>query len=296
MSGVLLPNLFLVGAPRSGTTAMYNYLGQHPDVFMPWVKEPHFFSADIRAPWNIQSEADYGALFTDSGEARLAGDGSTHYLQSKVAAAAIKSFNANARIVAMLRNPVDMTYSLHGHLVHTGTEPLTSFADALRQEPERLELLRPLRRGYPALGACYRDCADYAPQLSRYMSEFGRDAIKVVTYDDFAADPIAAAKEIYSFIGVDDAFQPRAEVLNAQRVARGPLVRKLLPRSISARRRIRSVLPPGVRRRLRDLTSKERPRDPLAPEMRLELCRAFAPGVERLSALLSRDLTSWCEE
>jgi hypothetical protein len=118
------PDFFIVGAPRSGTSSMMNYLEEHPDIFMarPPGDEPHFFGTDLSAPWSIADERSYLSLFDDAKDEIRAGEKSVSYLYSKRAAVEIKEFQPSAKIIIMLRNPVDVIYSIHGLRFYLGHE------------------------------------------------------------------------------------------------------------------------------------------------------------------------------
>ncbi len=111
------PNFFIVGAPRCGTTALYSYLRQHPDVFLPDYKEPHFFNTDMNSGGAIRDDAEYLALFASARDQARIGEASVYYLSSQAAPERIKSFCPTAKIVVMLRNPVDAVDALHAHQV-----------------------------------------------------------------------------------------------------------------------------------------------------------------------------------
>src|SRR5438093_1590857 len=110
-NNIRLPTFFIVGAPRCGTTALYTYLRQHPDLFLPENKEPHFFGSDLYHPGFVRNLDEYLSLFLEAGNKKRAGEASVWYLYSRNAAAEIMAFCPSARIIAMLRNPVDMMYS-----------------------------------------------------------------------------------------------------------------------------------------------------------------------------------------
>jgi len=108
------PDLFIVGAPRSGTTALYEYLRSHPDIFMCTPKEPNYFSFDMNRPRAANTEEEYLRLFKNAHE-KVAGEASVWYLYSKVAIAEIMRFNPDAKIIAMVRSPIDWFRSWHAH-------------------------------------------------------------------------------------------------------------------------------------------------------------------------------------
>src|SRR5712692_7209004 len=116
------PDFFIVGAPRSGTTALYTYLRQHPDVFLPEKKEPHYFNIDMTSGGAIRNEKDYAALFAGALDETRVGEASVYYLSSACAPFEIKKDCPTAKIIIMLRNPVDVMYALHAHQVVSWVE------------------------------------------------------------------------------------------------------------------------------------------------------------------------------
>jgi hypothetical protein len=122
------PDFFIVGAPKSGTTAMYFYLKQHPEIFMPERKELHFFGSDFFAPHFVRDLKEYLKFFEGADNKKRIGEASVWYLYSKRAAFEIKEFNPDADIIIMLRNPVDMMYSLRETLRKKGIERASFFS------------------------------------------------------------------------------------------------------------------------------------------------------------------------
>jgi hypothetical protein len=169
------PNFFIVGAPRSGTTAMYEYLRQHPDVFMPYRKEPVYFGSDLTKRPPFLDEAGYLKLFgPGKGRSRL-GEATVWYLYSETAAAEIKAFDPDARIIIMLRDPVEMIYSLHSHWLFTGNEDIEDFGQALEAEEDRRQGRRLPDDARRPEGLQYRACARYTSHVARYLLTFGPD-------------------------------------------------------------------------------------------------------------------------
>src|ERR1043166_4244119 len=138
------PDFFIVGAPKSGTTAMHTYLAQHPEVFLAR-KEVHFFGSDLDLQNDIRDLSTYLELFAAATNELRVGESSVWYLYSRDAAKEIKQFSAASRIIIQLRNPVDMIYSLHSQLLYSGAEDIADFESALRAE-ERGRILPFWRR------------------------------------------------------------------------------------------------------------------------------------------------------
>ena len=180
------PNLFLVGAAKAGTTSLYRELARHPAIYMSPMKEPHFFSRiEPASSWeaffpHVSDEDEYLALFKGARNEDLLGEGSTSYLWDTQAAERIKRAVPEARILIMLRDPVDRAYSHYWNDVREGLEE-RSFVDALAEE----------QRSGPGgwgVSSLYIDCGRYADQVARYLERFGSGGVLVSFLEDFVTD------------------------------------------------------------------------------------------------------------
>ncbi len=293
------PNFFIVGAPKCGTSALYEYLAAHPDVFMSTEKEPHFFSTDLHfVQHRVIALDEYLSYFAGARGERRLGEASTSYLYSRQAAENIARFDPAARIVIMLRNPVDMMHALHSEHVYWAVEDVPDFEEALRLEKERQAGGRvPPRIGWLEQSG-YRDIARYAQHVERYFRVFGRAQVHVGLLDDLERAPDRVYDEVLRFLGVGTAFRPEFRVVNPNKRVRSRLLRDLLrarPRPVRglARALLGASRRRWVARRLRLLNTRAEPRPPLDEGLRRRLQAEFAPEVERLGVLLGRDLTHW---
>lgn len=289
------PDFLIVGAPKCGTSSLYRWLRQHPAIFMPDLKEPHFFGQDLNG-WREWPDADaYRALFGGHTE-QLCGEASTWYLYSTSAAEEIAAANPDTRIIAMVRDPVEMVPALHGQLLYDGFhEDLRDLGEALRAEPER-------RRGRRLPATCrrpealrYTDVARYTPQLDRYFARFGDEQVHVVVFDDLREDAAETYRHVLRFLDVDPGFTPPLGAANASRRVRSRAVQDAL-RSAPARRAAR-IVPRRVRARVRHAAkranSRHAPREPVTSDV-VEWIRAgLRDDVRRLEAMLGRDLSHW---
>jgi hypothetical protein len=298
------PNFFLVGAPKCGTTAMYNYLAAHPDVFMPRTKEPTFFAQDLDEGKRGDNRLftrnldEYLALFSDWRGERRVGEGSVWYLYSKIAASQVKKFAPDAQIIIMLRDPVEAMYSLHAHFLANGSEELDSFEEALRVEKDRANGGRLPKHAYVVKGLLYTEVVKYANQVERYLDLFGHERVLVLIFEDFAVDPASAYRRVCDFLDVDQTFRPTFERANPSRVVRSRLLRNILrfhPTPIGNRLRLGPVRKSWrrLKRALLAMNEKPQARPPLDPLLRAELARQLAPDVVRLSRLIDRDLVAF---
>jgi hypothetical protein len=301
------PDVFIVGAPKCGTSAMDQYLAAHPDIYMA-KKEMHAFGSDLRFGlqfYRRDLEAYLAEFAARNGE-RHAGEASVWYLLSTQAAAEIHAFNPEARIIIMLREPAEMLYSLYHQFRFDGNEHLPSFEEALAAEDERRAGRRVSRQTHFAQGLVYRDTARYTEQVRRYFNVFGRERVHVIIYDDLAADVRAVYCRALEFLGVEPTYvETDFQVINGNKSAKYSALRNLLndPLVRSTAVAIGRRLPRPIFTALHDLdrqlwkfNSRSEKRPPLAPEVRAQLQREFAPEVERLSELLGRDLTHWSRQ
>lgn len=278
---------------------MYEFLRAHPGVFMPANKEPHYFGSDLRRQHAPMDEREYLELFAGAAAGQRIGEASPLYLSSRMAADEIHAFAPDARIVIMLRDPVDMMYSLHWHNIFNGVEDIRDFAEALRAEPDRCAGRR-LPPGVRATDALlYREVAHFGRQVERYLRVFGREQIHFMLYDDLARDFAGETARLCDFLGIAPQ-RSQAVVSNASRVPRQPWLQRWIVRppgvlgSAVARAR-RYPVAHRLRSALLELNSRRAARPPLAPSLRRELAAELAPDVELLEQLIGRDLTGWTE-
>jgi hypothetical protein len=293
------PDFFLVGAPKCGTTAMYQFLSQHTDIFLPDSKEVHFFGTDLYSPHYSRDLQKYLSLFAGAADEKRVGEGSVWYLYSKLASSEIKEFCPTAGIIIMLRNPVEMIYSLHAHRLFINSEDIEDFAEALKAEATRKQGLRLPANPYPVAGLFYREVGKYTDQVKRYFDAFGRDQVKIILYDDFKANPAGACREVFSFLGVLPSFPLQISVINASKRIRSKALASFLdPPPPPAQKLARALTSSATRHKLFQtvlgLNTKHGPRPPLPADLKRQLQRQFAPDVDRLSELLGRDLSHWC--
>ena len=296
------PNFFIVGAPKCGTTALYEYLRPHPNIFMATVKEPHFFASDLGTYPFIKSLDDYTRLFIGAGDQHLrVGEASVYYLRSATAIANIHRFNPDARLIAMFRNPVEMLHSFHAQLLYVAEESESDFQAAWRLQEQRRRGVGLPPRSRGAFLVQYAELARFGSQTERLLSIFPREQVKLILYDDFAASPQAVYDDVIEFLGIPHDGRREFPRINEGKRARldwlRDFYRKPPPPLRSAFRGLkRAVGGEGistVARRIVALNTVKERRPPLSPEFRAELVATFRDEVALLSRLLNRDLSHW---
>jgi hypothetical protein len=299
------PDFYIVGHPKSGTTALYGALRSHPQIFMPELKEPVYFATELprqahryTAPETLD---EYLALFAPALPGQLTGEASASYLWSRAAAAGIAELRPDARIVAILRDPASFLHSFHLQLVQSHNESEKDFARALSLEDARREGREiPRRSSWPQL-LLYSEQVRYVEQLRRYQDAFGAEQVLVLIYDDFRAEGEGTVRKVLEFLGVDPdspvdlteanpsvrmRSQQLDEMVNSISVGRGPVSR-------AVKGAIKTVVPRRLRRgALRATQRRFVVAEPEPPDERvmLDLRRRFKGEVAALSEYLDRDL------
>jgi len=290
-----MPNFFIVGAQKAGTTSLYHYLNQHPQVYMSPRKEPHFFEgmhSEFRRPGRrstpVSDLAEYQALFEGASDERAIGEASASYLYSPRAPGLIKSSVPDAKLIAILRNPADRAYSNFLHCVQVGREPLGSFAEALQAEETRT------RDKWGPLWY-YKQKGFYYAQVKRYFDTFGRDQVGVWLYEDLRNDTFGILGEVFRFLGIDESFVPDTSI--EHNPSGIPRVGRLYTgvRALTARNPVlvERVLPARLRGYVKSRIFVKPP--PFPPEVRRQLTYSYKEDILRLQELIGRDLSAWLE-
>ena len=289
-----LPSFVVIGAMRCGTTSMHAYLREHPEIFMSPEKEPDYFSlGDLppselpKDPWRYraQDREQYERLFRDAGDARAVGEASASYLFFARSAERMQQVIPDGRLICILRDPIERAYSHFGLNLKVGFETLSDFESAVSAESD------PRRQQY-GIRFAYSGASLYHDRLRGFWTRFPRERILVLLFQDFAADPAGTMRRVYDFLAVDPRFTPDVAVRhNRSMTPRGSLVREAFGRQRRLRRFLQRNLPPRLVTRIGDVIM--RPPPGLTPEVRERLLPRFDAEIQRLEALLDRDLSAW---
>lgn len=232
------PNFFIVGQPKAGTTALHSFLSQHPDIFMSKFKEPFFFCKDFhqesdkhygfRKFFPFRDEASYLKLFTQADSYKIVGESSAFYLYSQIAAQEIYNFNHQAKIIILLRNPIDWLYSLYNQYVNTTTENERDFAQALALESLRKDGKKLPDRVQSPSWLFYLEMIKYYDQVKRFYDLFSSSQIKTIIFEDFKADNQKIYQEILDFLEVNPSFIPNYKSVNSRAKPRSYFFNQLI--------------------------------------------------------------------
>jgi len=298
---MLKPNFFLIGAPRSGTTALCKYLQEHPNIYFCNPKEPGYFAHDLNLRL-IEKEEDYLALFdkADPRKHRAVGEGSTIYLYSEVAVRRISEFQPDAKYIVMLRNPIELVQSLHAHHVASGVEEVCNIDQALNMENERKSvILKPSKLIPDHRLLLYTSWAMHGGHIKRLFQQIDRTQVKVIIYDDFVSDNGIVYRDVCNFLGVGDDGRRDFEKVNASVSTKSILISQAL--NIFHRILVKNIRyhfnyhkPTGLADAIRGLNGGfASGRQRITEQTRLALRRVFCDDVLLLSEMLGRDLTFW---
>ncbi len=309
-----LPNFLLIGAVKAGTTALYHYLRQHPEIYMSPNKEPQFFAyegwrpdpihpqTDVihpeargrLSPYMVSEYTNYRALFSGVHGETAIGEASAHYLHLPRAIDRIRHYIPDVRLFGVLRHPADRAYSAFLHLRRTGEEAIEDFAAALAQEDERV-------RQDCSLIWAYRRLGFYAEPVRQYLEAFDPAKIRFYLYDDFTNDPRALLKDMFTFLEVDPEFEPDTSVKhNFAGLPRSRKLQHLLRYDRTWSPLYKALVPENRRQRIRfalqKLTLAPPPEMPI--QLRAALTAEYREDILKLQDLIDRDLSHWldCEK
>lgn len=294
-----LPSFIIIGAPRCGTTSLYAYLKQHPEVYMSPLKETNFFLFAGNEPAlagpdgdNINRDSiyrleDYERLFSVRTTEKAAGEASPRYLDCAGTAARIRKLMPGVKLVAILRDPVKRALSHFAMRKRDGWEPCETFEAAMADEPRRLQ--------DNWAGGIYLQRGFYAHHLRSYYDHFPADQIRVYLFEDLLTRPGELFTDLFSFIGVDPGFRPDiSSTFNASGVIKNPVLRWVWTRTHPAQALIRPLLPKRIRQSISSVfTGLEKEAMEFSPELQCQLSEIFRDDVLDLQRLINRDLSSW---
>jgi hypothetical protein len=286
-----LPNFFIVGAPKAGTTSLHAYLSDHPEVFMSRRKEPHYFSSfQIEHAFDnfvrpIRDPIQYQALFQDSKGFKAIGESSTSYLYDWNAPTRIKFSVPDARIIICLRNPVERAYSHYLMECVEGRET-RSFSEALEADERRA------KKDW-GVSLLYVEAGLYSDQVERYLTTFGRSNVLIIIFEEFVRDTANVMHRVARFLDInpegfkDSAFRTVHHGFTASRGSYARWILRCRPLRLWSKRWVPQNLRWAVRY---SFLSRKANKPRMEDSVRLSLAARFAQDLDRLEQLLGRNL------
>lgn len=305
------PNFFIVGAPKAGTTALSEYLAEHPDIFFSIYKEPNFFNKDYpqfsedidSEKFNKFIEKEYlKKYFKGSKGYEIVAEGSINYLYSRIAIPRIIKFNPQALFLVMIRNPVEMAPSLHSQAVLEGYEDVEDFATAWELQEAR-------KKGEKIPKSCknpnvlqYGERCKLGEQIEYLFKVVPKSEVKIGVYDDFKDNPKEVYEETLCFLGISSDGREEFPIVNPSKKVKHKSVNRLinkitksegLKKGLIGTKRMLGIDKLGVLDKLSGFYVESRKRKPISSEMRKKLINYFKDDVDKLSNLTGRDLSHW---
>jgi hypothetical protein len=298
-----LPDFFVIGAPKAGTTALHAALDRHPQLFMSPVKEPKFFLCDGPPPqgggpgdahsyreW-IWRPADYERLFDQAPPWALRGESTPLYLSDPEAILRIHRALPGARLIVILRDPVDRAYSNWAHMWADGLEPNSDFLSACAEETRRTEA------GWGPIWR-YRQTGLYGRQIQNLRSYFAPEQLHIIRYKELVDEPAATLDAVCRFLGVDEGVLAEAPPRNVGGYVHPTLYTRVLQETFRRGASVGAHFPPQLWRKaslplqwLIQRTPQHRPE--LAEHDRAALIDYFADDIAVLEAETGWDLDQW---
>ena len=295
-----MPNLFIVGAAKAGTTALYNYLAQHPQVFLSRIKEPMFFSREEYYAKGLDWYEDF--YFRGAENYPVRAEATPHYLYwSEKVAPRIKEVYGErpVKFIVSFRDPVSRAYSWYWNMVREGREEL-DFEEALRVEEYRLEETRSELYQLGSMVYGYSAGSRYASLLQPYVELFSAEDFFFVFQDDLKSRVNETCANIFEFLGIESSVQISSSNSNPAAMPRSRLLHKTLRQHSLLKEFIKPFMPGRVRRRLKSkmmqANLKETPYMPLDPQLDRELRLSYRTEIEKLEKITGRELSSWKAE
>lgn len=295
-----IPDFFILGAPKCGTTALHAYLKEHPGIFMPELKEPHYYATDFPDYRRIRLAEDYFAMFENAPAEALCAEASVWYLLSQDAVGNILRDNPRAKFIVMLRNPVDMVYALYWQKRHSLDEDVDDFETAWNLQDERA-------RGKSLPHHCreprhllYRAACSFAPQLQRLYDQVPRERVWVIVFEEFVRQTAKAYADTLQFLDLPNDGRTDFPTVNASHARRSRALAlgvrhavRMMGSAYGSVKRTANAIGWNPGRTLERWNDRPQQRRPLDPRFQAQLAEAFRPDVEQLEKLLGRSLEVW---
>lgn len=298
-------DFLIVGTPKSGTSAIHEYLRNHPEIFMPAHKEIHFFGSEFKIENNRYrkqlTETEYHETFKQAKDGQVLGESSVFYLYSDDAPSQIKAYNPNMKIIVSLRHPVDFLISYHQDSLYVEQEVESDFWKALALEKIRREGGNvPPNNNFPKT-VFYSELVEYSKYVHNYFNVFGRENVKVLIFEEFFKNPQQGYQDILKFLNLNHTnfSLPQFKKINPRRSIKNKTIDTIIKRPPNFLRYFLRILFPSEKLRLsiftklRLLNTTHQKVNILSFKEKQELQQKYLPNIVKLEKLLNKDLSIW---
>jgi hypothetical protein len=302
---MIRPNFVIAGAPKAGTTALTEYLRQHPNVFISKPKETHYFAEDLSRYRFVTTEEDYLGLFKQADENRSAiGEGSVFYLYSESAFPLISEFDSEMKFIVMFRNPLELVHSLHSQLVYSRDEDVVEFEQAWKLCSERKSGKQMPKDCREAKILYYDELGKMGEQYEKLLKYFPKEHVLEIFFEDFSNDTRKEYERVLDFLGLPQVYPEDFRVINKRKAHKykwlailtqrppAPLIKTVgyLNQKIKSLFGIERF---GVINKLRDLNRQQVKKQQLSRGLQESIIENYKDDIDTLSSLTGRDLSAW---
>lgn len=287
-----LPNFFIIGAPKTGTTALSEYLRIHPQVFFSEPKEPHYFNDDFSSR-HTNNYDTYLSYFDDvKKDDKAIGEGSVFYSYSKSAVKNILSLVPEAKFVIMIRNPLELVPSLHMEAIHSHGENIYDIEKAWEMEKDRKEGVFIPKTTLYKEALYYKDLAKLGSQIERLLTIVSRKNVHIIVFDDFKKDTKKEYLAVLDFLQINEYTPEKFEKINVSKGYKNIYIKKLFDiiSYIKRSNGIKTNLGLGIGRYIRSWNTTKQKREPISNEFKKKLIKYYYEDVNLLSSILDRNL------
>lgn len=290
------PDFFIIGAPKSGTTALSTYLMQHPDIGFSVPKEPHYFNDDFSTRYTY-SLGEYMKCFgPTSADKPSVGEGSVFYLRSRTAVPNILKYAPDAKFIVMLRNPVEAVYSWHWQAIYSFGENILDFEQAWLAQRERAQGRRIPRYNRLHEALEYGPLFTYGEQLERLYRAVPEHRVRVILFDDLQKDPSSTYKQTLEFLNVRELELPRYDVINSSKKNRYQTFETISNGLGAVKRALGIKRGFGALKRLKKWNTRYQQRPPLSASFKSTLRAYYHDDVLKTSSIIHRNLDEWVRD
>jgi hypothetical protein len=302
---MIRPNFVIAGAPKAGTTALTEYLRQHPNVFISKPKETHYFAEDLTRYRFVKTEKEYLGLFEDAGENRSAvGEGSVFYLYSESAFPLLSEFDPAMKFIVMFRNPLELVHSLHSQLVYSRDEDVEEFEQAWKLCSERKAGKQIPKDCRESKILYYDELGKMGEQYEKLLKYFPKQQVLQIFFEDFSKDTKKEYDRVLDFLDLPMAYPEDFKVINKRKAHKYKWLAILTQRPPAPLRKtvgffnqkIKSLFGIerfGVINKLRDFNRQSVKKQQLSRELQESIIENYRDDIDKLSSLTGRDLSGW---
>jgi len=291
------PDFIVLGAPKSGTTSLHNYLKQHPKIFVPQRKEINYFSSDLKSKRSPTRKEYYSNFERCTNELRI-GDVAVFYLFSESAVKNIIRELGQIDLICILRNPIEAVQAYHSHMVWTGNEDLDSFEDALKAQKSRTSLLQLPKNLYQNPKTLqYLEIFNYGKQIERILDYISPEKLKIILFDDFKNDVKFIMDDLYRLLNCET-IDTNYPIYNQAKKVRFSIFQNLIVSKNPIKNMVSKIIGNPNRKRylvnmLKEWNSKKIKRSPLNESMKNYLIEYYRDDLKKLEKIIGRDMSCW---